>query len=240
MEKFFERIVCLNVDKRFHEQKRLRDDVLENLGQELEFFVVGEGKLLPPEKYNRIDVPLPPTRRHRRKWMRLPHSYNAYLSFKAILEQAKKDNCANILILEDDIEFVPDFKSLFQKSWEQLQENYHNGWDLFYLGANHRRAWTMEISPNLLRVRNSNTFHAIAIANRLFQTIIDLPLSKSIDIAVASHVQCYKQNITLACWPSLVLQKDCISCCEECYSNKSWYWPLRGKQRNNFEALYEP
>lgn len=220
----FDKIVVLLVDKRIQERERLRNDIVENMGQEPEFFVVGDGDILPKEEYSRIDVPMPRRVKGHRKWKRLPHSYNAFLSFQAIIKNGQEKGHKNILIFEDDIEFVPGFKDKFAKSCEALPSN----WDLFYLGCSHRLAKTIKISPELLRIKGSCGFHAVAIASRIFPMMLSLPIKCSIDMVVAETIQQSNANLCFACWPNLVLQKPGFSCCEEFYVDRSAHWNLMG------------
>lgn len=87
----------------------------------------------------------------------------------AIIKMAKEKKLKNVLIFEDDVEFiVDDPQSILQKSIEQA-----NGikWHLFYLGANtHEKL--IKFKPNLILLKNAFAVHSMAYSNLMYDSFI--------------------------------------------------------------------
>jgi len=204
----FDKVVCLNIDKRWaHREPLAAEAAKRNL--KVEFFLAGDGKTLPPENYDHLDIEPPAMRFGYPAWVKRPNSYNAFLCFRKIITQAQHDKCESLLLLEDDATFCPEFDPIFPLAQAQLPAD----WDLFYLGANHAFARPIPFSDNLLRLTGGSLcFHAVALRHTIFQRILDLPMYGPIDDMVAKRLQAHVN--TYACWPNIIWPMAGFSYCE--------------------------
>lgn len=69
-------------------------------------------------------------------------------SFLKVFQDALKKNYQKILILEDDCQFIDNFKKEFYKSYNQLP----NDWSLFYLGVNQ---FQLDSTPKPIKIKNN-------------------------------------------------------------------------------------
>lgn len=60
------------------------------------------------------------------------HHIGCALSHRKIIEDAKKQECKNVLVFEEDAMFHKNFSSIFNNCIDELK---NIRWDLFYLGA---------------------------------------------------------------------------------------------------------
>ena len=213
----FDRIVCLNVDKRFSQRERLKRE-FDNVGLNIEFFLAGNGSL--EEKYDHIDIDPDHGRTGYTYWVERPNSYNAFLCFKKIIRLAKQDGLNNVVLVEDDCTILPCFKDVFPLVVEEL--NSLQNWSMLYLCANHTYCKTMQLSPHILKVKGSGGFQFVMIKKNLFDPILNLKLNGPIDEQVAIHIHpvynCY------ATWPNLAIPLPGYSYCEgHSYDNTKLY-----------------
>lgn len=110
-----------------------------------------------------------------------------------IVKIAKQKKLKNVLVFEDDFEFIVDNpQQVLQQSLNQVGEI---KWCLFYLGANtHEKL--IKFKPNLILLRNAFAVHSMAYSNliydeflmkfeniktiRTFDDILDVYLAKKI------------------------------------------------------------
>lgn len=87
----------------------------------------------------------------------------------AIIKIAKEQKLKNVLVFEDDVEFiVDDPQSVLQKSIDQVG---NNKWYLFYLGANtHQKL--LKFKPNLIILKNAFAVHSMAYSNLIYDDFI--------------------------------------------------------------------
>lgn len=213
----FDSIVCMNVDKRFNQRPRLITEASRVGLNNIRFFTVGDGKTLKIP-YDHVDVPNPPTRlRRQRRWFRRgTQGYNYFLGFRKILETARDSQWSNFLFLEDDIVFTENFREVFAAATDELKKI---SWDLFYLGASHRKAKTLQVANNLLRVNGSLCMHAVAFNRTSYKPMLEIPMENWLDLLVASRI--HPKLNCFACWPNIVNQQDGFSVSGNRYSYKS-------------------
>ena len=89
-----------------------------------------------------------------------------------IFKIAKKRNYKNILIFEDDVEFLMKNKPLetLDKSLNQLPKNV---WGMIYLGANTHQPLIKTNKPNLTILKNAYAAHAICYHQKIYDVIIN-------------------------------------------------------------------
>jgi GR25 family glycosyltransferase involved in LPS biosynthesis len=87
----------------------------------------------------------------------------------AIIKIAKEKKLKNVLIFEDDVEFIiDDPQTELQKSINQAQGI---KWHLFYLGANtHEKL--IKFKPNLILLKNAFAVHPMAYSDLMYDNFI--------------------------------------------------------------------
>lgn len=87
----------------------------------------------------------------------------------AIVKIAKEKKLKNVLVFEDDVEFIVDNpQEVLQKSIDQIGRN---EWYLFYLGANtHQKL--LKIKPNLILLKNAFAVHSMAYSDLMYDHFI--------------------------------------------------------------------
>jgi len=100
-------------------------------------------------------------------------------SHRAVIAKAKEENLKNVLILEDDIQFINEVNKQLSLSLEDL--NKQSRWDIFYLGmhAGHHDIKRPNVPPlervdeNLLRVNTCQCAHAQGYNSNIFDFILE-------------------------------------------------------------------
>jgi len=88
------------------------------------------------------------------------------------IKKAQKLGAKNVLILEDDIEFIePPFTETVKAALGQLQ-NYPN-WDILFLSCL-LTSPSYLIEPNLIKVAGAYTPHAYCVNSKMFDKIINM------------------------------------------------------------------
>jgi hypothetical protein len=108
------------------------------------------------------------------------------MSHVAIIEQAKTKGLKNVLIFEDDVQFL-NIESI-APAVEQLSTK---KWALYYLGYNSHSPLN-KVTPNLLKLAKCYSTHAIAYNSSIFDLIIasfDSKKIKLIDVWLSENVQ---------------------------------------------------
>lgn len=95
-------------------------------------------------------------------------SFGCLQSHRSVITMAKKQNWPAVLILEDDVVFAQNMKTVVQKALDQLAST---PVELFYLSANHIVPG-IQIMPNVMRVRRAKTTHAYIVMARAYNKII--------------------------------------------------------------------
>jgi len=87
----------------------------------------------------------------------------------AIVKIAKQKKLKNVLVFEDDFEFiVEDPQQVLQQSLSQVGDI---KWHLFYLGANtHEKL--IKFKPNLILLKNAFAVHSMAYSNLVYDEFI--------------------------------------------------------------------
>ncbi len=219
----FDRAVCLTLDKRVDNRSRVAADFSVHHIRP-EFFIAGDGKTLPADWYDHVDVE-PPPREGYPAWKERPNSYNAFLCHRRAVTRANQDGVQTLLLLEDDVVLTDQFYRVLPAAWEQLHE-VDPAWEAFYLGANHAFSKTAEVAPNLLRLQRSGCWHAVCLHRRIFDKVLELPMTGPIDGVFAEKIQphghCY------ACWPNIAVTQPGFSYCEGREVDYSHFWGVKG------------
>lgn len=113
-----------------------------------------------------------------------------HFSHANILEISKIEQFKNVLIFEDDCEFLlmpSEVKLYLSLAIEQLPEDWH----MLYLGCNMDQYYAYQTNNNLAKLKGCFSTHAYAINHTLFNKLIDInrsPETVHNDVAYANLV----------------------------------------------------
>lgn len=209
----------MSLDKRQSERDRIKT-LTASHGREAEFFTVGKGK--ENLAYSRIDSDDVSILWKSGQFANLPNSFHAFESYQNIINHARHDSIDKLLLLEDDVDFTPNFAEVFSSAISQCPKD----WDMLYLGANHTWSPTFGVSENVLRLSGSVCWHAVALRHTIFNTILgwsaDRPIDKMAADSLHTKYDCY------AVWPNIAIQKPSFSNVEGRERDYSEFWKNKG------------
>lgn len=151
------------------------------------------------------------------------------MSHMAILSQARRMEFKSVLIFEDDVLFIKDFRRTFEEWSEQVPED----WDMLYLGGRHispLQAVSLEdpfsqfrtgVLPNIGRITGTYTTHAYAVKSTVWDMILadQKPLSKQIDVYYQTEIHPRVRAYSFC--PNLVTQRPGYSDIQKAYVDYS-------------------
>ncbi|MEZ6099617.1 MAG: glycosyltransferase family 25 protein [Pirellulaceae bacterium] len=148
----FERVVCINLDRRPDRWEEFQREWarVEGCFGELERVRAVDGEKVPPPEWYRGN---------RGAW-------GCLQSHVRILEDALQDGRQSVLILEDDAVFIAGFVRLAEAFFEQLPDD----WDGVMLGGQHLKSPTV-VTEDIVRVTNGNRTHAHALRGRYIEKV---------------------------------------------------------------------
>jgi len=163
----FDRVVVVNLDRRPDRWARFQEHIasLDWPFREPQRFRAVDGRTVKPPAWWRVGG----------------GAWGCLQSHLRIIEQALMDELESILILEDDVFFVPDLRARFTRFHSALPDDWHQ----IYLGGQHlfqRRQPPQPVNEEVLRPFNVNRTHAYAL-HRRFLTPVYRYLTDYIDHA---------------------------------------------------------
>jgi GR25 family glycosyltransferase involved in LPS biosynthesis len=173
LQKLFDHIYCINLDRR---ADRWRDAQLKFIEVELnnvKRFSATDGKslALPFGETYKAEVA-------------------TFMSHLAVIKDAQSSTFNSILIFEDDVVFAQDFKSKFI----ELTDNLPLDWDLIYWGGNNKKA-PVSLDPNFVRITHTVALHAYSVSRKCYAYLIAY-LEWRLHQILASKVQ-FKPNVAV-------------------------------------------
>jgi len=128
-------------------------------------------------------------------------------SHLAVLELAKKNKYKNILILEDDFQFIVPKEILYSELTKFFEEN--NSYDVLMLGYN-----LLNYAPfrrNVLKVLEAQTASAYIVHESFYDTLIEcykraLPMFISTNMHIYANDQVWKSLQPKSNWYALILR----------------------------------
>lgn len=96
------------------------------------------------------------------------------LSHTEVIKKCKEEGYKNVLIFEDDVEFlhIDAFYKILNNSFKQMKKSGVK-YDMFYLGGKIKGTTNTRIQKNLVKLDNVKTTHAYAVTEKLYDSIID-------------------------------------------------------------------
>jgi hypothetical protein len=186
MNDFFDHIYCINLDKR---TDRWEDCVKQfkkhNLTVE-RFSAIDGSKINNPTKL-------------------MTGEYGILSTHIELIKDAKNKGYKNILILEDDVEFIDNLNEYFSLFKGQIPDD----WVMLYLSGNHIGG-CLQVSGNIFKIFHSYAIHSFAIKSELFDLIINgLPkYKKAVDIFYAELQSLFPSYVIR---PHLAWQRESFS-----------------------------
>tara|TARA_R100000152_G_C6777589_1_gene207550 strand:- start:893 stop:1609 length:717 start_codon:yes stop_codon:yes gene_type:complete len=157
---FFEEIFCINLvsrEDRWHRCQKSFDKI--GIKPRVRHF-----EALNPRKYNfdeKYDKQIGP-------YHVVPNA-GCLGSHRRIIKLAKENGLKNVLVFEDDVDFLHDDLDLVKRSTESLPED----WGLFYLGATVEKQMCM-VDEHLFQTNFAKATHAVAYNHTVYDEILNL------------------------------------------------------------------
>jgi hypothetical protein len=151
---YFDRVVLINLKRRPDRLKQAQD-ALRQCRWPFKW----------PEVFEAVDgstALIPPHFKHG------PGAWGCLKSHKQILEQAVKDHVRNILILEDDICFVDNFRKLAEGFLQLVPDD----WDQLMLGGQHMSK-PIQVKPGIFRCAGCERTHCYAVRGEFMGKLIE-------------------------------------------------------------------
>lgn len=152
-----------------------------------------------------------------------------------IIKNAKEKKLKNVLIFEDDFEFLNENTlEILQYSIDQIRDM---KWYLFYLGANtHQKL--IKFKPNLILLKSAFATHSLAYSNLAYDHFINKynklkEVSKHDDILDVFSAKYFQEKyICLMTYPMLTTQMNSFSDIEGRYVDYSF---IEERYKNNIK-----
>jgi GR25 family glycosyltransferase involved in LPS biosynthesis len=176
---YFQEIHCINLDRRADRWEECQKE-FEKHNLVVERFSAIDGNNLDP----------------------LPNlnlgQVGAIHSHRGIIQKAKERNLENILILEDDVQFVQSINSKFSELYDRIPDD----WDVILFGGNHaaNNPWSKGeltfVTDNIFKVSYSLALHCYAVKNTIFDLAINSlsKMNKTADelfAEIQKDINCY-------------------------------------------------
>lgn len=144
----FDRIVCINLDRRPDRWKLFLESASPHIPSER------------IERFSAIDAKhcLIPS-----WWTHPAGAYAAAISHRLALSRAMAAGAQTVLIFEDDALFAPDFSARLADLYPRVPADWH----LLLLGGQHKRRYPpFPVAPGVVRCRHTIRMHAYAVHRR--------------------------------------------------------------------------
>ena len=186
MNDYFDHIYCINLDKR---TDRWEDCVKQFKKHNLTV-----------ERFSAIDG-----NTIKNTTTLMPGEYGILSTHIELIKDAKNKGYKNILILEDDVEFIDNLNEYFSLFKGQIPDD----WVMLYLSGNHVGG-CLQISENMFKIFHSFAIHSFAIKSELFDLIINgLPkYKKAVDVFYAELQSLFPSYVIR---PHLTWQRESFS-----------------------------
>ncbi|SEW17837.1 Glycosyltransferase family 25 (LPS biosynthesis protein) [Chitinophaga sp. YR573] len=165
LNSFFDHIYCINLSSRSDRWAECLVEFDKHEIKGVERFEAIEGIPIAFNDYGTMGLEV----NDNNYKVRLAGRIGCLLSHLEVIKAAKAHNYSNILILEDDVQFVDDIQNRFFDSIDGLPDD----WSLLYLGGNEKGTQT-EVIPGILKVSNMLMAHAIGIQSHFYDELIEL------------------------------------------------------------------
>lgn len=223
---------CLCLDKRQEHWEELRLQC-ESKGIKFNPYIVGDGEILPPEMYDRIDTPI--TNEQLRQWgyggnnndgnelirKKKNGHYNAFRSHQQMAKMALKTNDEYVLFLEDDAYFTERYDAVLESIEHQLK---YLTWDVIYFawwigneGDNFNNSiekmWNEHKKGGLQMVQRVGGLHGAVLNRKVLDIITRLDATNPIDAQLSKYF--HNKMRSFVVFPKIIHDKGIFSNCEQ-------------------------
>lgn len=136
----------------------------------------------------------------------MPGEIGCALSHAGILKLMVEHSWKNVLILEDDVEFIPNVQDYFSANMHLIPE-----WDMLYFGGNHLNTPVpIMINSPISRITRTYTTSHYAVNLNIAKGLIDRieQLNNQVDVAYSEF---HMGTRTYAFNPAIAWQRACVS-----------------------------
>lgn len=147
---YFDKIYCINLDRRIDRWEECQK-IFSKFNLEVERFSAIDGN----KENHGLGYPY-------------DNELAGAISHTKVIEKARELKLKNVLILEDDVDFIGDLENMFTKSINGLPQK----WDGLLFGGNHVGGGIM-ITNNLMKVNRSYALHSYALNSKVFSETVD-------------------------------------------------------------------
>ena len=223
---------CLCLDKRQEHWEELRLQC-ESKGIKFNPYIVGDGEILPPEMYDRIDTPI--TDEQLRQWgyggnnndgnelirKKKNGHYNAFRSHQQMAKMALETNDEYVLFLEDDAYFTERYDAVLESIEHQLK---HLTWDVIYFawwigneGDNFNNSiekmWNEHKKGGLQMTKRVGGLHGAVLNRKVLDIITRLDATNPIDAQLSKYFHNKMRSFVVL--PKIIHDKGIFSNCEQ-------------------------
>lgn len=147
---YFDKIYCINLDKRADRWEECQKIFLKH-NLKVERFSATDGS----KENHGLGYPY-------------DNELAGAISHTKVIEQAKNLKLKNVLILEDDVDFLDNLETLFSEYINLVPHN----WDGLLFGGNHVGGGFM-VNKNIMKVHRSYALHCYALNSNSFEYVIN-------------------------------------------------------------------
>lgn len=201
MNNFFEKIYCINLDKRVDRWK-LAEPHFQELGLDVERVSGFDGSAL--------NLEFPPEIKEGAVGCSLSHLFTIKL--------AKQNKLENFLLLEDDVVFDDQVNEKFFSILDQVPDD----WDMLYLGGQHFHGMDIpQIGENVYKCEYTLAAHSVAFKNTVYDRFIEklVDVTKPCDV---HYAESHKEINAYVIIPHLSWQRNTYSDIERTYVDYSF------------------
>lgn len=181
---FFDKIYCINLKRRSDRWESVQKELIKH-NIHADRFEALDGKHLHFSKIHTVD------HSKTKSWFPGDECINSYeasliFNYQIILMDAIANGYEKILIFEDDVVLKENFEEMFNKTIEELPEN----WDIFYFGGMNWFGNDKPYSDNLKIASKTLGTYAFALKHTVFDKILKLSnLQETIDFTLAKYLR---------------------------------------------------
>ena len=150
LNEYFDKIYCINLDRRTDRWEECQK-IFSKHNLEVEHFSAVDGS---KENYG-LGYPF-------------DSELAGAISHTKVIEKARELNLKNVLILEDDVDFIDNLEELFTKFIDIVPKN----WDGILFGGNHVGGYT-HLNNDIVKINRSYALHAYCLNSESFEYVIN-------------------------------------------------------------------
>lgn len=183
---YFDHIYCLNLDHRTDKWAQCLQE-FEKHGLTVERFPGIDGRTLP--KHDIL----------------IPGELGCAMSHAAIVKDIAEKGYKRALILEDDVEFIPDLNSYFDSNAHLIPEN----WTMLYFGGNHINP-PKPVNKAIARITKTFTTSHYALTLNVAKAIYSRIEKTNVQVDVL-YTQFQPGSESYTFHPPIAWQRPCVS-----------------------------